>query len=196
VSAVAAGAALLALAVSPLRVVAAPGESVTLTLRNTGAATIAVRAAPAAYRLTALLAVRTARIGGATLRDHAQVLLLTATVRGGALRVAARVGVVVVIRKATRLVHRLQPGRLRLAGGMLGLLVANRGNVDEWVGASRLRLSLSGRGALLVLRARPHRILAGASGLFEWRLPARIAGPVSVRAAVDGRVARRYRLRL
>jgi hypothetical protein len=220
-SAVATGVAFLALAVSPLHVVTAPGGQVTLTLRNTGAVPIAVAAEPAAYRLdllgrpllapvrrpwlspslrrlelapgaTALLAVHTARLTSSARGDHAQVLLLTATVRGGAIRVAARIGVVIVIRRAGRLVHRLVPGRLRVRGRMLRLLLVNRGNVDEWIGAGRLRLSVRG----IELRARPRRILAGGSGLFEWRLPARLRGVVSVRAAVEGRVVKRYRLRL
>ena len=220
-SALAAGTALLALAVSPLRVVAAPGGHVTLTVQNTGSAPIAVVVAPAAYRLdlrgrpllgrarrswltpsrrrlelapgtSALLAVRAARLAGASPRDHAQVLLLTATVRGSAIRLAARVGVVVVIRRAARVVHRLVPGLLRLRGRTLRLLVANRGTVDEWVSARRLRLSVAG----IALRCPPHRVLAGAVGLFEWRLPARLRGVVHVRAAVGGRVVRRYRLRL
>jgi hypothetical protein len=224
VSALAAGAALLALSVSPLRVIAAPGDHVTLSLRNTGAEALTVMATPASYRLdlrgrpllgrarrslltpsrrqvvlaagtSALLAVRAAQVSNGR-RDEAQVLLLTATVRGGAIRVAARVGVVVVIRRAGRVVHHLVPGPLRLRGRMLRLLVANRGSVEEWVGPRRLWLSLRGRAGRATVRARPQRILPGAAGLFEWRLPARLAGAVQVRAVVEGLVVRRYRLRL
>lgn len=222
----AAGLALLALAASPLHVVAPPGASVALTVRNTGSATAVVTAAAAGFRLDlrgrpvlggvarawlraapqrlalrpgaqGVVHVHTVAPKGASPGDHARVLLLTATAVGAnGIRLAARVGVLLVVRCPGRLVHRLDPVRLRRVGTRLRLLVVNRGNLDEWVTGDRLALTLRRDGrAVAVLRARSQRVLARSRAVFEWKLPARLVGEVRVAAFLSGRV-HRYRLRL
>ena len=230
-SAVATGAALLALAASPLRVVVHPQETATVTVRNLGAAAASVVAAPDAYRLdlrgrpvlgaggrpwlsvrmrrfvlaprrSATVAVRVAAPRGARPGDHAQVLLFSAAVVGrGGLRVAVRVGVVVVVRCPGVLRRRLVAGALTLRrtrqGRSLRLLLRNAGNVDEWVSSQRLAVTIRrARGTLALLRARGRRLLAGSRGLFEWRLAPGLSGPVEVSVSVGRKVERRYHLRL
>lgn len=230
-SAIATGAALLALAASPLRVVVHPGETTTITVRNLGAAAASVAAAPNAYRLDlrgrpqlaaasrswlivgkrrfALaprrgteVAVRVVAPRGARPGDHAQVLLFSAAALGvRGVRVAVRVGVVVVVRCPGILRRRLAPlalsARRTARGPVLRLLLRNAGNVDEWVSSRRLVVQVwRGSRQLALLRPRPRRLLAGARGLFEWSLGRRITGPISIVVSTGAKPERRYRLRL
>jgi len=218
----------LALAASPLRVVVHPGAAATISVRNLGAVATSVAAAPAAYRLdlrgrpvlgpagrrwlvvssarlvlapgrSATLVVRALAPRGARPGDHAQVLLLSAATLGrGGLRLAVRVGVVVVVRCPGVLRRRLTPLGLTVQrGSRLRLALRNDGNVDEWIGARRVAVRVwRGARLLVVLRAHPRRLLAGAQGVFDWRLRDRRSGPVRAAVTVDQRVERRYWLRL
>ena len=230
-SAVATGAALLALAASPLRVVVHPGETATITVRNLGAAAASVAAAPNAYRLdlrgrpllaaagrrwlavgtrrfvlaprgVARVAVRAIAPPGARPGDHAQVLLFAAATAGRTgVRVAVRVGVVVVVRCPGTLRRRLLPvglsSRRTPRGPVLRLLLRNAGNVDEWLSSERLAVRVwRGTTRVALLQARPRRLLAGARALFEWRLARRVSGAVRVTVTLGPTFERRYRLRL
>ena len=76
--------------------------------------------------------------------DHAAlVLLTTAPSRATGIAVRLRVGVVVLVRVAGRIVHRLELGSLEARRRVLVATVVNRGNVAE---LSRVRISLSRRG--------------------------------------------------
>lgn len=96
---------------------------------------------------------------GAEPGDHSELVLLTTrspTARG--LPVRVRLGVVVVVRAPGRLIRRIavvsvrahRAGRARV----LGLLLANRGNVTETVGGTCALVWLHRRGRILArLRA-------------------------------------------
>jgi hypothetical protein len=154
------------------------------------------------------LSVSASRRPGARPGDHAAVLLLTARpARGAAIVARMRVGVVVVVRVPGVLVHRLALGgvRVRRSGSFirLDLAIANRGNVDEWLGAGRLRIALYRGGHRLVrVRPTPRRLLAGTAGLVEARYTGRARGRVTavvelVHPTTGVRAVRRvYRLRL
>ena len=219
---------MLALAASPLRVVVQPGAAATITVRNLGAVTTSVVAAPAAYRLdlrgrpllapaaqrwlvlssprlvvapgrSAPLVVHVRAPRASRPGDHAQVLLLSASALGrGGVRLAVRVGVVVVVRCPGALRRRLTPLGLTVQrGSRLRLVLRNDGNVDEWIAARRVVVRLwRGSRLVAVLRPRPRRLLAGARGLFEWRLRPRSGGVMRAAVTVQGGVERRYRLRL
>jgi hypothetical protein len=152
--------------------------------------------------------VRVKRPAGARTGDHAQLLLLS-TVPPSGRRVAAtvRIGIVVVARIPGRLVHRLRMTRVRIRHrarrAWLELVVANRGNVDEWLGGGRLTLTLSRPGGKAVrLPVAARRVLARTSGIVEVRLPRWARRRVNVVVAIKrpaNRVVlgrRRYRLRL
>ena len=225
--AAATGAAVLALAASPLHVVVAAGSATTITVRNFGAGAASVAAAPAAYRLDlrgrpvlapagrpwlilssrrlalapgrrASLTVRAVAPRGARPGDHAQVLLLSAAALGrGGLRLAVRVGVVVVVRCPGVLRRRLAPLALTARDATLRLTIRNDGNVDEWIGARQVVVRLWRETRLVAtLHARPRRLLAGARGVFEWRLGRRLTGDVRANVSVGHHVERRYHLRL
>jgi hypothetical protein len=103
--------------------------------------------------------------------DHATLLLLSA-VRPGRhpITVALRVGVVVVVRARGRVVRRLALGPAHIAqqGGRrtVRIGVVNRGDLDEWIGRDRVRLSLW-RAGRVVARPAPlaRRLLARSRGV-------------------------------
>ncbi|HZT53064.1 MAG TPA: hypothetical protein VE995_01645 [Gaiellaceae bacterium] len=146
----------------PRRVVLAPG----------GSARVRVRAAPP---------------GRAEPGDHpALVLLTTRPVGSRRVRMRLRVGVVVVLRVAGRIVRRLDPRSLRVERRgrrrLLELRLVNRGNVSERLGRVGLRLVLARRGRrLATLRPKPRELLPHSAGLVEfvYRGPAR--GPLVAR---------------
>jgi hypothetical protein len=119
--------------------------------------------------------------------DHSELVLLTSrspTARG--LPVRVRLGVVVVVRAPGKVVHRLAVvrARARRVGRrrVLGLLLANRGNVTETVGGSCALLWLHRRGRIIArLRAPERRILPHTSGLVELSYRGPIRGRVRVR---------------
>jgi hypothetical protein len=124
--------------------------------------------------------------------DHAALLLLTTRpVAGGGVPARIRIGVVVVVRVPGRIVHRVAivGVALRRSGGarVLEIRAANRGNVDEWVGARRVVVVLQAAGRRGV-RARLHpgarRFLARSSGLLLVRVPATVRGRVRVVVAL------------
>jgi hypothetical protein len=136
------------LAVSPRQLSLAPGATATVTV----SAHVPFRAEPG---------------------DHSELVLLTTrspTLRG--LPVRVRLGVVVVVRAPGRVVHRIAVVRIRArrAGRsrVLGLLLANRGNVTETIGGSCALVWLHRRGRIVArLRTPERRILPHTSGLVE-----------------------------
>ena len=140
--------------------------------------------------------------------DHAQLVLLsTEPPAGGRLVARLRLGVVVDVRVPGKLVHRLAAGAVRVRRGprwtILELVVANRGNVDEWLGRGRVGVSLVRGGWRLASRPiAARRLLARSSGVIEARFRSAFRGRVD--AVVELRqpggrivtVRRRYHLRL
>ncbi len=117
--------------------------------------------------------------------DHAFVVLLTTRLPSGRKVLAhLRIGVVVVARVPGALVRRLTLGRVRLRRvgriRVLEIPVANRGDVDEWLGRQRLTVRLM-RGArkLATVRAAPRRVLARTRGLVQLRCPRSLRGRVT-----------------
>ena len=156
------------LAVSPRQLTLAPGAKATLTV---------------ASRVPA----------GAEPGDHSELVLLTTrppTARG--LPVRVRLGVVVDVRAPGKVVRRVDVLRIRArrAGWtrVLGLLLANRGNVTETVGGSCALLWLHRRGRILVrLRAPERRILPHTSGLVELTYRGRARGRLAARVVPSSR---------
>jgi hypothetical protein len=156
------------LAVSPRQLSLAPGANATVTVTS--------RVPP-----------------GAEPGDHSELVLLTTrspTARG--LPVRVRLGVVVVVRAPGKVVHRVNVLRIRARrvgrGSMLGLLLANRGNVTETVGGSCALLWLHRRGRILArLRAPERRILPHTSGLVELTYRGRVRGRLAARVVPPAR---------
>jgi hypothetical protein len=118
-----------------------------------------------------------------------------------------RIGIVVVARIPGRLVHHLGVARVLARGRgrqtTVAVVVANRGNVDEWIGPGRVSVTLGRRGAKPVtVRVAARRLLAHSSGIVEARFRGRRPGRVVVVIAVRrptptvALVRRRYQLRL
>jgi hypothetical protein len=130
---------------------------------------------------------------GARPGDHSGLVLLTTrspTVRG--LPVRVRLGVVVTVRAPGKIVRRIAAVRIRARRvgrtRVLGVLLANRGNVTETVGGTCALVWLHRRGRILArLGAPERRILPYTSGLVElaYRGPAR--GRVLVRIVPPSR---------
>jgi hypothetical protein len=126
-----------------------------------------------------------ARVPGRTWPgDHATLLLLTTRpLRRDGVPTRIRIGVVVVVRTPGRIVRRLAvlAARVLHAGSarVLELRVANRGNVDEWLGARRVSVVLRRGGRVRVrLHAGARRFLARSGGVFLVRLPPALHGRV------------------
>jgi antitoxin (DNA-binding transcriptional repressor) of toxin-antitoxin stability system len=140
--------------------------------------------------------------------DHAALVLVTTRRRrGGAVAVRMRLGVVVVVRVPGRAVRRLVPLRLhvrRVRGlRLLDLLVANRGNVSERIGAACLLVDLLRRGRPVArLLPEPRELLPRTRGIAQLRYRGRARGAVLARVRVSPsgrcgrRAARRFHLRL
>jgi hypothetical protein len=100
--------------------------------------------------------------------------------------------VVVVVRAPGTVVHRIDAVRIRArpAGRarVLGLLLANRGNVTETVGGSCALVWLHRRGRILArLRAPERRILPHTSGLVELTYRGRARGRLAARVVPPSR---------
>jgi hypothetical protein len=155
--------------------------------------------ATASFQLTAKPPAR-ARPG-----DHpALVLLATRPPSDRRVHVNLRVGVVVLVRVAGTIVHRLVPRALSVrrhgATRRFSLRLANRGNVAERIGGARLELVLSRHGKrLATLRARLLDLLPRSAGIaqFAYRGAARgrIRATVVLRPPAIGR-QRSFRLTL
>jgi hypothetical protein len=148
------------------------------------------------------------RPAGATPGDHAELLLLsTAPPAGRRVFARLRIGVVVVVRVPGRLVRTLAAGPLTVrrspTATVLDVLVANRGNVDEWLGRGRVSVTLIDngwrRGSPPIA---PRRLLAHSSGLVEARFAGHLRGVLDAVVAIRqprfgvAIVRRRYHLRL
>jgi P pilus assembly chaperone PapD len=153
-----------------------------------------VRLAPhasATLRLTAKPPV-TARPG-----DHPALLLLTTRPPAAkTVHVLLRVGVVVLVRVAGTIVHRLEPRALSVhrdgATRLFSLRLANRGNVAERIRGARLELVLRRHGKwLATLRSRLVDLLPHSAGIaeFAYRGAARgrVRASVVIRPATIGR---------
>jgi hypothetical protein len=145
---------------------------------------------------------------GARPGDHTALLLLTTQpLRSGSVPARVRIGVVVVVRVPGRIIRRLLlrglAVRRRGRGCLLELSIVDRGNVDEWVGARRLSISLARRGHL-VARLRPlaRRFLARSSGLIEARCRSGLRGEMNAVVRLSrprpglAAIRRTYRIRL
>jgi len=119
--------------------------------------------------------------------DHSELVLLTTrsrTPRG--LPVRLRLGVIVVVRAPGKVVRRIDVLRIRTrrAGRarVLGVLLANRGNVTETVGGSCALVWLHRRGRILArLRTPERRILPHTSGLVELTYRGHARGRIAAR---------------
>jgi len=104
-----------------------------------------------------------------------------------------RIGVVVFVRVAGRIVHRLELGALKARRHVLELVVANRGNVVEY---ARTRVFLLRGGHVLArLGSAGRTLLPHTRGIERLQCPARLRGWVTARVEVGAR-RRSFRLRL
>lgn len=143
---------------------------------------------------TAVVTVSSAQPVGALPGDHAALVLLTTQPpRGAGVTIRMRIGVVVFVRVAGRIVHRLEHGALRVRHRVLELVVANRGNVVEY---ARVRVFLRRGGHVLArLSSVGRTLLPRTRGIERFRCPARLRGWVTARVEVGG-LWRIYRIRL
>ena len=139
--------------------------------------------------------------------DHGALVLLTTRRRGhGRIAVRMRLGVVVNVRIRGRIVHGLALRgahvRAQTRQRVIEVLLANRGNVTEELGAERISLSLSRHGRPFArLRPEPRELLPRTRGyvLFRYRGPTRgvVSGFVSLWPEPGGAtIYRVFRLRL
>jgi hypothetical protein len=173
----------VSLAVSPPRIVLAAGETQELHVLNSGS-----RAAVAVSSATAAPGDRTA------------VVLLTSSPGGRGIGVSVRVGVLVVLRGAGGLVHRVVPLAVRRRGRRLELLLRNDGNAVEAVTRAAVRVDLLQRRRVVGrATAEPRELLPRTRGVSLLRLRTRARGLVSTRVEVRvGRsvLRRTFRVRL
>jgi hypothetical protein len=137
--------------------------------------------------------------------DHpALVLLTTRPVGAHRVRIRLRVGVMIVLHVAGRIVHRLDARRLTVqrdgARRMLELLLFNRGNVTERLGDDGLRLALVRHGrSFATLRPRRRELLPNSAGIAEFVYRGAVRGTVVARIELRppvGGGARSFRVRL
>ena len=138
---------------------------------------------------------------GSAAGDHPFVVLVSVADRARrASRVLVRVGVVTVVRVPGRLRRRLVVAGVAVTRTRrLRIVLANRGNVDEWLTRGRAVAVLRRGGRVAaVLRSPPRRLLAHGRTVFEWALPWRLRGPAVAWVTVGAPTPRRraYRLRL
>ena len=143
---------------------------------------------------TAVVTVSSAAPAGARPGDHpALVLLMTQPSRAAGVAIRVRIGVVVYVRVAGRIVHRLELGALSVRERVLEADVTNLGNVVERV---RVCVTLS-RGGHALARLGPvtRTLLPHSRGIERFRYRGRLRGWVTAR--VDAGVLRRtFRIRL
>jgi hypothetical protein len=143
---------------------------------------------------TAAVRVSAAAPVGALPGDHpALVLLTTQPPRRPGVAIRMRIGVVVLVRVAGRIVHRLELGALKVRHRVLELVVANRGNVVE---RARARIVLL-RGGHVLARLGPvgRVVLPHSRGIERFRTFPRVRGWVTARVEL-GVLRRTFRLRL
>lgn len=128
--------------------------------------------------------------------DHAALVLLTTRPAApGAVAVRVRIGVTVVVRIAGHVVHRLVVSSVRARRGVVGIVLANRGNVVE---RKRVELTLaSGRTVVARLRSGLRELLPHTSAIVELRYRGPVRGRVTARVGLGSRArARSFRVRL
>jgi hypothetical protein len=175
-----------------------------LSLGREGHPAVGPRAAPPAWLFVSrthfriephaavALALRAGALRAARPGDHATLLLLSAARPGRrSVGVAVRVGVVVVLRARGAVVRRLALGRVgvsrRSGGRVLRVGIANRGDLDEWIGGRRVRLTLWQAGRVVARPATvPRRLLARSDGV----VVARVRGNVRGRCRLEAVLAR------
>jgi hypothetical protein len=143
---------------------------------------------------TAVVTVSSTAAAGALPGDHpALVLFTTQPQRAAGVGVRMRIGVVVFVRVAGRIVHRLEIGALRARRRVIEADIVNRGNVVE---RARVRISLSRGGHVLARRASIRRtVLPHSHATARFGYPGRLRGLVTARVEV-GVLRRSFRLRL
>ncbi len=143
---------------------------------------------------TAVVTVSSVAPAGALPGDHpALVLFTTQPPRTAGVAIRMRIGVVVFVRVAGRIVHRLELGALRVRRRVLELVVANRGNVVE---RARVRIVLLRGGHVLARLASVGRtLLPHTRGIERLRCSSRLRGWVTARVEVGG-LRRIFRIRL
>jgi hypothetical protein len=143
---------------------------------------------------TAVVTVSSAAPAGALPGDHpALVLFTTQPPRTAGVAIRLRIGVVVLVRVAGRIVHRLELGSLRVRRRVIELVVANRGNVAEY---ARVRIVLLRGGHVLArLGSAGRTVLPRSRGIERFRHPRRVRGWVTARVEL-GVLRRTFRLRL
>jgi hypothetical protein len=143
---------------------------------------------------TALVTVSSAVPAGARPGDHAALVLFTTQpprVAGVAIRM--QIGVVVLVRVAGRIVHRLELRALRVRRRVLELVVVNRGNVVE---RTHVRVFLSrGSHVLVRLNSVGRTLLPHSRGIERFRYSGRFRGWVTARVEM-GALRRDFRIRL
>jgi hypothetical protein len=127
---------------------------------------------------SASLAVSSAVSSRARAGDHEALVLLTARPRGSkGVGVRMRLGVVVIVRVAGAVVHRLEPMRVQVKRGRLAVTVRNLGNVVEAIGPQSFRVMFRRGGRMFATLAAARReLLPGARGFVEIRRPPRLRG--------------------
>jgi hypothetical protein len=143
---------------------------------------------------SAMVAVSLAAPAGALPGDHPSLVLFTTRPRRAAgVAIRVRIGVVVLVRVAGRIVHRLELGGLRVRGRVLEAAVVNRGNVVERV---RVRVSLSRGGYVLARLGSARRTLLPHSRAIErFGYRGLLRGWVTARVDL-GALRRTFRIRL
>jgi hypothetical protein len=143
---------------------------------------------------TAVVTVSSGVPAGALPGDHpALVLFTTQPPRGGGVAVRMRIGVIVFVRVAGRVVHRLELGALRVRQHALEVGVANRGNVVE---RPHVRVVLLRRGHVLArIGSVARTLLPHSRAIVRLRYVRGVQGLVTAR--VEAGAARRvFRIRL
>jgi hypothetical protein len=142
----------------------------------------------------ASVAVSSAAPAGAFPGDHpALVLFTTRPPRGSGVAVRVRIGVVVFVRVAGRIVHRLELRTLRVRQHALEVVVMNRGNVVER-GHVRLVL-LRGSHVLERVASAVRTLLPHSLGIVRFRRSARFRGWTTAQVEI-GAIRRSFRIRL
>ncbi len=143
---------------------------------------------------SAVVTVTAAAPAGALPGDHpALVLLTTQPPHAAGVAIRVQVGVVVFVRVAGRIVHRLELDGLRAKRRVLEAIVVNRGNVAERL---RLRVFLSRSGRVLArLGPVARTLLPHSRGIERFRYRGPLRGWVTARVEA-GALRRTFRIRL
>jgi hypothetical protein len=128
--------------------------------------------------------------------DHAALVLLTTQAAApGSVGVRVRIGVTVVVRIAGRVLHRLAVSSVRARRGVVGVVLANRGNVVE---RKRVEVALVSHGTVVArLRSGVRELLPHSSAIVELRYRGAARGRVTARVSLGARARpRNFRVRL